>query len=39
VREFLSLFELVLATTLRQAAAPVSGKSANPQRVARAAAR
>src|SRR6266705_2134714 len=39
VREFLRLFELVLATTSRQAAAPVSRKSANPQRVARAAER
>src|SRR6266705_2731214 len=39
VREFLKLFEMVIATTSRQAAAPVSGKSANPQRVARAAAR
>ena len=39
VGEFLRLFELVLATTSRQAAAPVSRKSANPQRVARAAAR
>src|SRR6266851_4365021 len=39
VREFLRLFELVLATTSRHAAAPVSGRSANPQRVSRAAAR
>ncbi len=39
VREFLRLLELVLAATSRQAAAPVSGKFANPQRVARAAAR
>jgi acetylornithine/N-succinyldiaminopimelate aminotransferase len=39
VREFLRLFELVLATTPRQIAAPDSGKSANPARVAHAAAR
>jgi acetylornithine/N-succinyldiaminopimelate aminotransferase len=39
VREFLRLFELVLATTPRQASAPDSGKSANPARVAHAAAR
>jgi len=39
VREFLRLFELVLATTPRQALAPDSGKSANPGRVAQAAAR
>jgi predicted acetylornithine/succinylornithine family transaminase len=39
VREFLRLFELVLATTPRQASASDSGKSANPERVALAAAR
>jgi len=39
VREFLRLFELVLATTPQQASAPDSGKSANPGRVAHAAAR
>jgi acetylornithine aminotransferase/acetylornithine/N-succinyldiaminopimelate aminotransferase len=39
VREFLRLFELVLATTSQQAAAPDSAKSANPERVAHAAAR
>jgi acetylornithine/N-succinyldiaminopimelate aminotransferase len=39
VREFLRLFELVLATTPRQATAPDSGESANPVRVAQAAAR
>ncbi len=39
VREFLTLFELVLATTTQQASTPDSGKSANPQRVAHAAAR
>jgi acetylornithine/N-succinyldiaminopimelate aminotransferase len=39
VREFLRLFELVLATTPRQASVPDSGKSANPERVAHAAAR
>jgi len=39
VREFLRLFELVLATTTQQASTPDSGKSANPQRVAHAAAR
>jgi acetylornithine aminotransferase/acetylornithine/N-succinyldiaminopimelate aminotransferase len=39
VREFLRLFELVLATTPRQASAPDSAKSANPARVAHAAAR
>jgi acetylornithine/N-succinyldiaminopimelate aminotransferase len=39
VREFLRLFELVLATTLRQASAPDLGKTANPARVAHAAAR
>jgi acetylornithine/N-succinyldiaminopimelate aminotransferase len=39
VRDFLRLFELVLATTLRQAPAPDSGKTVNPTRVAHAAAR
>jgi acetylornithine/succinyldiaminopimelate/putrescine aminotransferase len=39
VREFLRLFELVLATTPRQASASDSGKTANPARVAHAAAR
>jgi predicted acetylornithine/succinylornithine family transaminase len=39
VREFLRLFELVLATTPQQASAPDSAKSANPGRVAHAAAR
>jgi acetylornithine/N-succinyldiaminopimelate aminotransferase len=39
VREFLRLFELVLATTPRQASASDSGKSANPERSAHAAAR
>jgi acetylornithine aminotransferase/acetylornithine/N-succinyldiaminopimelate aminotransferase len=39
VREFLRLFELVLATTPRQASASDSGKSANPGHVAFAAAR
>jgi acetylornithine/N-succinyldiaminopimelate aminotransferase len=39
VREFLRLFELVLATTPQQASASDSGKSANPGRVAHAAAR
>jgi acetylornithine aminotransferase/acetylornithine/N-succinyldiaminopimelate aminotransferase len=39
VREFLRLFEPVLATASQQASAPQSGKSANSWRVARAAAR
>jgi len=39
VREFLRLFELVLATTPRQASASDSGKTANPARAAHAAAR
>jgi acetylornithine/N-succinyldiaminopimelate aminotransferase len=39
VRDFLKLFELVLATTPQQAAAPDSVKSANPERIAHAAAR
>src|SRR5882762_6488423 len=39
VREFLRLFELVLATTPQQASAPDSGKSANRERVALAAVR
>jgi acetylornithine/N-succinyldiaminopimelate aminotransferase len=39
VREFLRIFELVLATTSQQASAPDSGKSANSGRVAHAAAR
>jgi acetylornithine/N-succinyldiaminopimelate aminotransferase len=39
VREFLRIFELVLATTSQQASASDSGKSANPGRVAHAAAR
>jgi acetylornithine aminotransferase/acetylornithine/N-succinyldiaminopimelate aminotransferase len=39
VREFLRLFELVLATTPRQASASDSGKTADPARVAHAAAR
>jgi acetylornithine/N-succinyldiaminopimelate aminotransferase len=39
VREFLRLFELVLATTPRQASVLDSGKTANPARVAHAAAR
>ena len=39
VREFLRLFELVLATTPRQASAPDASKTANPARVAHAAAR
>jgi acetylornithine/N-succinyldiaminopimelate aminotransferase len=39
VREFLRLFELVLATTPRQASVPDSSQSAYPERVAHAAAR
>ena len=39
VRDFLRLFELILATTPKQASAPDSGAPANPERVARAAAR
>jgi acetylornithine/N-succinyldiaminopimelate aminotransferase len=39
VREFLELFELVLATTPKQATAPDSAKSPVPQSVAHAAAR
>jgi len=39
VREFLRLFELVLATTPQQASAPDSGTSAKPERVALAAVR
>jgi predicted acetylornithine/succinylornithine family transaminase len=39
VREFLRLFELVLASTPKQASASDSGKSADPGRVALAAAR
>ncbi len=39
VREFLRLFELVLAATPQQAVAPDSGKSGNSGRVAHAAAR
>ncbi len=39
VREFLRLFEIVLATTTQQASASDSGKFANPERVAHAAAR
>jgi acetylornithine aminotransferase/acetylornithine/N-succinyldiaminopimelate aminotransferase len=39
VREFLRLFELVLATTPRQASAPDSSMSPNPARIAHAAAR
>ncbi len=39
VREFLRLFELILATTPQQASASDSDKSANPGRVAHAAAR
>jgi acetylornithine/N-succinyldiaminopimelate aminotransferase len=39
VREFLRLFDLVLATTPRQASAPDSGKTDNPARVAHAGAR
>jgi acetylornithine aminotransferase/acetylornithine/N-succinyldiaminopimelate aminotransferase len=39
VREFLRLFELVLATTPQQVSASDSGKTTNPARVARAAAR
>jgi len=39
VREFLRIFELVLATASQQASAPDSGKSANSGRVAHAAAR
>jgi acetylornithine aminotransferase/acetylornithine/N-succinyldiaminopimelate aminotransferase len=39
VREFLHLFELVLAITPRQACAPDSGKTSNTERIARAAAR
>jgi len=39
VREFLRLFELVLATTPHNASAPDSGKSANHDRAAHAAAR
>ena len=39
VREFLRLFELVFATTPKQASASDSGKSANPERVALAAVR
>jgi acetylornithine/N-succinyldiaminopimelate aminotransferase len=39
VREFLRLFELVLATTPKQSAAPDSGKLVNPKSAAHAAAR
>jgi acetylornithine/N-succinyldiaminopimelate aminotransferase len=39
VREFLRIFELVLATASQQASAPDSGKSANSGQVAHAAAR
>jgi acetylornithine aminotransferase/acetylornithine/N-succinyldiaminopimelate aminotransferase len=39
VREFLRLFELVLRTTPQQASVSDSGKPANPERVAHAAAR
>jgi acetylornithine/N-succinyldiaminopimelate aminotransferase len=39
VREFLRLFEIVLATTPQQASASDSGKSANPESVALAAVR
>jgi acetylornithine/succinyldiaminopimelate/putrescine aminotransferase len=39
VREFLRLFELVLATTPKQASASDSGNSANPKSVALAAVR
>src|SRR6266478_4515620 len=39
VREFLRIFELVLATASQQASAPDSGKSVNSGRVAHAAAR
>jgi len=39
VREFLGLFELVLAITPKQASASDSGKSANPESVALAAVR
>ena len=39
VREFLRLFELILATTPQQAAASDSGKTADPARLAHAAAR
>jgi acetylornithine/N-succinyldiaminopimelate aminotransferase len=39
VREFLRLFELVLASTPRQASPSDSGKSVNPERAAHAAAR
>ena len=39
VREFLRLFELVLATSPKLATAPDSGKSADPARVAHASAR
>ncbi|MGB4784740.1 MAG: aminotransferase class III-fold pyridoxal phosphate-dependent enzyme, partial [Candidatus Acidiferrum sp.] len=39
VREFLRLFELILATTPQQASASDSGKAVDPARVAHAAAR
>jgi hypothetical protein len=39
VREFLRLFEVVLAATQQQASAPDTGKSADSKRVAHAAAR
>jgi acetylornithine/N-succinyldiaminopimelate aminotransferase len=39
VREFLRLFEIVLATTPKQASVSDSGKSANPERIALAAVR
>lgn len=39
VREFLRLFEIVLTATQQQASTPDSGKTANPGRVAHAAAR
>jgi len=39
VREFLRLFELILATTPQQASASDSGKTAESARVAHAAAR
>src|SRR5260370_22699103 len=39
VRDFLRLFETVLAATAQQASAPDSGKSADPGRVAHGAAR
>jgi acetylornithine/N-succinyldiaminopimelate aminotransferase len=39
VREFLRLFESVLAATRQQVSAPDSGNSANPERVAHAASR